>query len=256
MRRIVTLNRYFVLTLALALVAVLLASTLSWLTTLEARGAMLRESRFQFSLSNVRSAVDSGLELGLLLPDLPGVQDLIERNRLQESGILSIDIFDVDGRIVFTTDNGGVSATLPEAWLAPCLASRQISWHTQDEEGDVLCSAVVNGYEKAVGGVVLRYRVANRAGTLGVLGSAWPQAALAILVLLTLGICGGWLAVRERERRWRRGAAAIRAQDAIVDGTTIDGAIGPLSVALARLSRIEHALSAADREADRLDNLS
>jgi hypothetical protein len=251
MRRALTLNYYFVLAVSVGLVLTLTASLLSWTSALEERGALLRESRFEFSLSNVKSAIELGLRLGLLLPDLPGTQELIERNRMLERGILSIDIFDLSGRIVFTTDNAGVSANIPPAWLAPCLSSRE-NWHSQDEESNVLCAPVINGYDRVDGGVILRYRLPDRASTFGALGNYWAPALAALLMLTGLGSLAGWLALRRTERRLNRQTAALQG----VGAASNDTLVGPLATGIAALTSLENELTAIDREADRLDNLN
>lgn len=256
--RAYTLNRYFVLMLSLALLLTLAAAVFGWVATLEQRGAMLRESRFQYSLNSVRSSLESGLQLGLLLPDLPAAQELIEQNRMQERVILSIDVFDPEGRIVFTTDNGGVGAAIPRAWLGPCLSRARNrdgdnpNWSSQDDEGRLLCGPLVNGYEQVAGGVVLRYRLSDRASTLGLLGNYWPAALALLLGVGVLGSLAGWLILRRTERRLTHQTEAI----AGLHPARNDTLTGPLATALAALDKLEQEQAAADREADRLDNLN
>jgi hypothetical protein len=258
MKRAATLNRYFILALALTLLLALGAAIVAWAATLEQRGAMLRESRFQYSLNNVRSALESGLQLGLLLPDLPNAQELIEQNRAQKSVILSIDVFDPNGHIVFTTDNGGVGAAIPRAWLAPCLNLDHArdrdnpNWSSQDDEGRLLCGPLINGYEQTAGGVVLRYRLSDRASTLGLLANYWTAALGLLLVLGAVGSLAGWLILRRIETRLAHQTDAIGG----IHAARNDTLTGPLATGLATLEKLEHELATADREADRLDNLN
>jgi len=253
MRRAYTLNRYLAIALLLTLTLTLTAAVFAWLSALEQRGTILRESRFEFSLNNVKSSLELGLELGLPLHDLPGAQELIERNRMQEPVILSIDIFDANGHIVFTTETAGVGANLPQAWMAPCLSRERSNWSSQDDAGNVLCGSVMNGYDQVAGGVVLRYRLPNRASAFGVLGRYWAPALSALLVLAGLGSLAGWLVLRHTERLLDRQTEAITGHGAALD---IDTLAGPLAAGLTTLERLEHELAATDRETDRLDNLS
>ena len=253
MRRAYTLNRYFAVALVLTLALTLTAAVFAWLSALEQRGTILRESRFEFSLNNVKSSLELGLELGLPLHDLPGAQELIERNRMQEPVILSIDIFDANGHIVFTTETAGVGANLPQAWMAPCLSRERSNWSSQDDAGNVLCGSVMNGYDQVAGGVVLRYRLPNRASAFGVLGRYWAPALSALLVLAGLGSLAGWLVLRHTERLLDRQTEAITGHGAALD---VDTLAGPLAAGLTTLERLEHELAATDRETDRLDNLS
>lgn len=246
-----TLNRYFALTLLLALGLTLAAAVISWTTAIEQRNAMLRESRFQFSLNSARSALESGLRLGLLLSDLPGAKELIDQNRMQERVILSIDVFDDKGQIVFTTDSTGVSANIPLAWLDNCLNKQRRNWSGQDDEGRLLCGPLVNGYEELVGGVLLRYRLNNRASIVGML-ERYPLAGLGMLLILAAcGGMAGWLVLRPIENHLNQQASAIAGLGPPGDNDLS----GPLACALATLEQIENRIGAIDREADRLDNL-
>ncbi len=245
-----SLNRHFTSILCLALLAALAAAGAGWLRYLEERGAQLRESRFQFSLNSVKSTLESGLQLGLALPDLPNAQAPIEDVRVQEPGILSIDVFDTQGRILFTTDRNGIGAHLPAAWRAPCLAPGA-GWRARDDDGYLRCIALQNGYEQVAGGVLLRYTLASRAGTFGALSERWPAALLLTAVLAALGAGAGWLSLRPLERRLNGLAGDIAAQRPVADGWLA----GPLPAALAALQRREEQLRTAEREADRIDDL-
>lgn len=212
---------------------------------------MLRNSRFQFALNNVKGALESGLRLGLALPDLPGAQASIQQNRLHEPVILSIDVFDVQGRIVFTTDTGGVGSNIPGDWRTACLDAGRNSWHGQDEEGRLLCGAVFNGYEQVVGGVVLRYLLPDRAGTFGLLGKNGLLVLFFVLALCAAGSLGGWFALRNIEASLRRQAAAV----AGLQPPEEDSPAGQWTARLMALERMEGEIAAVDAEVDRLDNL-
>lgn len=246
-----SLNRYFAAVLCLSLLAAVAGALFSGLALLEERGAMLRESRFQFALNKVRGALESGLRLGLPLPDLPGAQESIQQNRQHEPVILSIDVFDVQGRIVFTTDSGGVGSNIPGDWRAACLDAGRNSRRGQDEEGRFLCGAVLNGYEQIVGGVVLRYLLPDRSGTFGLLGGEGLAALLFVLALGAAGILGGWWALRPIEAFLRRQADAVAGLQPPVD----DALSGNLASALALLERMEGEMALVDAEVDRLDKL-
>lgn len=271
---------------ALLLVLVLVSSGGFWLSALSRDSAAMRESRFQFSLNSVRAALEGGLHLGLLLPGLPGGQTLIDRHRAEDRDILSIDVFDDAGRILFSTDSGGVAAMVPEAWRAPCLAARQVPWQGEDDIGALQCLSLINGFEKTVGGVVMRYRTATRTDLLSVLLQRWHAGAALWLALLAVAGGAGWLAYRRVERKLDVARAALAAdvvtnkrtalqntsiqstslQSTSLQATALGGAVAGTAalaaasnapgedVRAALLAR-ERELDDADREADRLDDL-
>lgn len=256
---------------ALLLVLVLVSSGGFWLSALSRDSAAMRESRFQFSLNSVRAALEGGLHLGLLLPGLPGGQTLIDRHRAEDRDILSIDVFDDAGRILFSTDSGGVAAMVPEAWRAPCLAARQAPWQGEDDIGALQCLSLINGFEKTVGGVVMRYRTATRTDLLSVLLQRWHAGAALWLALLVTAGGVGWLAYRRIERRLDAARAVLVADGVTNQSTPMQGtALGGLAASTAALAAVssapgedvraalaarERELDAADREADRLDDL-
>jgi hypothetical protein len=249
MTRRLSLGWRFTAMLGLLLAIALAGSGGFWLSALSRDSAALRESRFQFSLNSVRAALEGGLHLGLLLPGLPGGQNLIDRRRAEERDILSIDVFDDAGRILFSTDSGGVAAQVPEAWRAPCLAARQTPWQSQDDIGALQCLSLVNAFDKTVGGVVMRYRAATRTDLLSALLQRWHAGAALWLALLAVGGGLGWLAYQRIERRLDLARAALTGDAA---GGAADA---PGQDVRAALDARERELDAADREADRLDDL-
>lgn len=271
MRRGPSLSWRFMAMVALLLVLVLVSSGGFWLSALSRDSAAMRESRFQFSLNSVRAALEGGLHLGLLLPGLPGGQTLIDRHRAEDRDILSIDVFDDAGRILFSTDSGGVAAMVPEAWRAPCLAARQAPWQGEDDIGALQCLSLINGFEKTVGGVVMRYRTATRTDLLSVLLQRWHAGAALWLALLVTAGGVGWLAYRRIERRLDAARAVLVADGVTNQSTPMQGtALGGLAASTAALAAVssapgedvraalaarERELDAADREADRLDDL-
>jgi len=140
-----TLNRFFVMLLALVLLVGSVAGVLAWREALEQRSAVLREARFQFNLNTIKRQLESGLQVGLQLPEQTGMQHLIEQVRAYEVVIRSIDVFDAQGHIVFSTDGGGVGANIPVSWRQSCLSATAANWGAEDEEGRLLCGSVITG---------------------------------------------------------------------------------------------------------------
>ncbi|UWE14286.1 hypothetical protein [Herbaspirillum huttiense] len=246
-----TLNRFFVMLLALVLLVGSVAGVLAWREALEQRSAVLREARFQFNLNTIKRQLESGLQVGLQLPEQTGMQHLIEQVRAYEVVIRSIDVFDAQGHIVFSTDGGGVGANIPVSWRQSCLSATAANWGAEDEEGRLLCGSVITGFDQVAGGVALRYGLADRSSLLNQVTRYWPM-------LLGLGatlLCGGgllaWLLLRPLERDLQAQTAALAG-----DGTAHNDALcGPLADAIVQGHALQQALAQVDREADRLDNL-
>ncbi|HEY0834705.1 MAG TPA: hypothetical protein VGE72_12425, partial [Azospirillum sp.] len=77
----------------------------------------VRDARFQFLVQTIRSRVEANIHLGLMLSGLGATQDLLERSRVQDADILSIDVFDDQGNMLFSSDRGGIGDRVPADWL-------------------------------------------------------------------------------------------------------------------------------------------
>jgi hypothetical protein len=252
-RRSTSLNRRF---LALLLVAQCLVAACTWALwqfSLADQVDELQGDRFRFSLSQARAGLESGLRLGLNTADLPGAQALIDQVRTREPGILSIDVFEPSGRMLLTTDQGGVGSQLPAAWRDACLATAPGEvWRGRDDDGQLQCSGVLNAYDQVSGGVLLRYRLPQRQGVTAALLDHWPALAAALALLGSCAGLAGWLAVRPVERQL---TAAVEALEGGPSVAVDDDVIGPLSTAMQAAAGLEAGLMAVEAEADRLDRL-
>lgn len=246
-----SLHHHFVAVLLLAMLLALAASAASWFIALEQRGAALRESRFQFSIGTLRDALESGLRLGLLLPDLPGAQNLINQSQAQDRVILSIDVFDTEGRVLFSTDDDGTGARIPQFVRAPCLAATDRHWSGRDKDGPWLCTPLKNSYEQVDGGIVLRYALTDRRDAIGMAGGNWKMPLLLFGAVTLLAGAGGWFALRGTEHALRQAETAVR-EDTPIDPHPLTAS---LTAALAALRQREEGLRRTDAEADRLDHL-
>lgn len=246
-----SLNRRFVLVFLASLLMVGASCWGIWQYSVARQLHELHESRFQFSLNNVRAALESGLRLGFAAHELPGAQELIEQVRAREQSIQSIDVFDLSGRILFTTDKGGLGASIPGAWLNSCrhIAAGSV-WRSTDDDGNIQCTLVVNSYDQVSAGVLLRYQIPGPSGVGGAMPDHWP-AMLVILVLL--GIVGGgtgWVAVRPIERRLHAMTLALKDHGHIPN----DGLLGDLATAVQELDQIQQGIQDVDLEVERLDH--
>jgi hypothetical protein len=104
---------------------------------------------------------------------------------------LDIEVFNVEGDILYNSDRGGIGGQVPKSWL------RMLSdpnWNFDDgaeEEGLVVGAPIVGAFDQAVGGVVLRYPATYLDGRLGgVLGKLAVEVAIMILLFGILAIGG------------------------------------------------------------------
>lgn len=260
MNRHTWLTRVVTVALLLALLASFGGGVLFWTAQQEDAVETLRASRFRFGLNRVRNALESGLSLGITATELPGAQTLIEQVRAEEQDILSIDVFDAQGRVLLTTDAGGVGDRIPQAWLKPCLERGGDSWRGTDHDVALQCGALLNAYERAEGGVLLRHRPLAERGE----AFAWGDALLAWAGLGLLVVLPGVLLLRPIAGRAAHdlGAAAAALAPDLPQAPTPAGpaqgaggadALPHLTAARAHLAHVDAALDAASAELDQLD---
>jgi hypothetical protein len=252
-----SLARTFTWMLAAVLAVAAIASAAAWRVAVDERFDELRESRFRFGLATVRAALESGLMLGFAPDDLPGAQALIEQTQARQPDILSIEIFDPRGRILFSTDLGGFGAAVPAALRDSCLQPGDAPRRADDEDGRVQCVALVNAYEQVAAGALLRYRPWASERAASDRGDSWLAAMLAgLAALAALGAALGWILARPHEQRLRSVVAALRGGAAASGAAGAELAIaGPVPAGLAALERMESELERLDAETDAIDRM-
>jgi len=145
----------------LALVAVAVAAALLIVhiagASLRQRTELVRQERFLHAAQTLKVAVEGALTLGLPLEQLPRMQDMLEREQAATPGSLSIEIFDLQGRVLFGTDRSFLGDLVSERWLQLAGAGGTAAWHGEDDLAQVVGAPVVNGFGAVLGHVAVRY---------------------------------------------------------------------------------------------------
>lgn len=228
-----------------------------WQDAINDRVEALRSERFRFSLMDMKATLEAGLRLGNNTADLAGTDTLVAQVRDRQPDILSIDVYDAQGDVLFSTDPSGRGLKLPPAWQTPCLNPDTTGWVGLDADGGVQCVGLVNAFGQPAGGVLLRHRHAARTTAGLTLPADWPQLAALVMALMA---ATAWAAAKV-VRPLHRHAHALRMQlDSLATTPTPTAAaapdvntLGPAAAALAALQAHDRWLLATDAEADQLD---
>jgi len=251
---------------AISLSVILLVASLLVLTSLVGvfRGAFegASESRFGFSVSQSRTAIENGISLGFLLDDLSrlrGTHGVLEQEKARDPAIESIFVIDTEGRIVFSTDalmvDRVVSPHLQLEAERATLEGNGALWAATDDLGSVVALPLVSSLDRPLGHVVLRY---DRGLVEAAVLAGWfsgAQIALGILApgLLIL-VAASWRVVAPIVRRLEATEAAFQKLSA--DGTGPDLPAGAVTGAATSYGTHYEALSKAlDREEQELTRL-
>jgi hypothetical protein len=82
------------------------------------------ENRFGYVLQDVVRTTTLGLDLQLPLAEITSLQGALDRARAEHADLRYVEIFDAEGRILFSTDPTTVGDALPDAWIYQNTAPR------------------------------------------------------------------------------------------------------------------------------------
>lgn len=247
---------------ALSLALLLAVSTLgawAWQALDAQQNERLRQARFQFSVAEVRNALNASLQLGVGLQDLPNAQTQIDAAFKQHADVLSMDLADANGQIVFSTDASGLGARVPIAWVARCVAALSAESndaaqvHGESAEAQWRCAPLVDGIGQVAGVLVLRYggadaaaaRIAEQGAAL--LSGGSRQSAMWWWLSLGLALAGAvWIS-----KAWRSSDDALAEEAQIATQAALAGSLA--SDAETALGQWHAKLATAEAQLDAMD---
>ena len=148
----ITLALVFILAAGVAMTTVLSAHTF------ERTLADFLNSRFEFTLSDIRQRIETQMDFGLDLPELGGVSEELEEYRRADAQIISLEIFDETGIVLFSTDPSFVGDLVAEEWVAAWRASRSRQvWSDLERDARVVGVPLRDNLGRDVGSLALRY---------------------------------------------------------------------------------------------------
>lgn len=182
---------------------------------------------------SVENSIQSSLALGLQFSDIGTLPGILDREQATDSLIQGIDIFDIEGKLLYSTDRLRASRPVPKAWMA---AARKTGagggqWLVDDGEESAAGISVQNNFGLTIGYLALRFsgeRVRDETHAVG------REIALSSLLVFLAAASLSSLALLAVMRRLGSDAArveaALRAGDS-ARATAIAGR-GPFGPAL------------------------
>ena len=96
-------------------------------------------SRFEFELNDIRQRIETQMDLGIALAELQSVPQELEEYLRADEQILSIEVFDDTGIVLFSTDPSFVGDLVTEEWVTAWRASRgQEVWSDLERDARVV----------------------------------------------------------------------------------------------------------------------
>jgi hypothetical protein len=184
----------------------------------------------------VESSIQSALSLGLQFADIGTLPGTLERERGTDSLILGIDVFDVDGKRLYSTDRLRASRPVPDSWLAAARRPVNDQWSDEDEVESAAGIVVKNNFGVTIGYLALRYSSQQvRDDALAVARGLAASAGGVFLVSAMLSALAVLWVTRRLNQDVKAVEAALRAGDA--QRASSAAVRGPFGTALQRFIR-------------------
>jgi hypothetical protein len=168
------------------------------------------EARLGFVAKDLRTNIQTGLDLGLDLSSMSNVQNIIDREAATDPRILGIDVFDDHARVLFSTQESAVESQIPNAWRAAIGSDDDSVWQASDREQMVVGTRLTSNFGSDVGGVALRYSRASFEEQLQRMLDLLIRLGTATLIVTALlSLAVSWLVLGATARRLARVRSAV-----------------------------------------------
>ncbi|WP_088279625.1 hypothetical protein [Ideonella sp. A 288] len=182
---------------------------------------------------SVESSIQAALALGMQFGDIGTLPGTLDRERATDNLIMGIDVFDTEGRLLYTTDRLRSTRPVPQTWLAAARKAVKDNWFVESDQESAAGISVKNNFGLTIGYLAIRYsgdQVRDAAYTVG------KRLALSTLLVFGISAALSSLAVLAVMRRLTRDVQAVegalRSGDASRAATV--AADGPFGAALQR----------------------
>lgn len=118
--------------------------------------ADLLTSRFEFVLEDVRHRIETQLDIGLSL-DTVHITEELETFQRNDKQIISIEVFDGTGSVLFSTDPSFIGDIVSEEWVNLWRLGRGEAWSTLELHAGVVGLPLKNNLGQSVGSLALQY---------------------------------------------------------------------------------------------------
>jgi hypothetical protein len=135
----------------------------------------------------VENNIQSSLALGMSFADIGTLPSALERERAADSLILSIDVLDDEGKLLYSTDRLRLTRPVPASWRDAARKSSGADWFVSDGTDSAATNVVKNNFGLTIGHVVVRYSNDQlKTATSAVAATLGLQALLVFLVAATV----------------------------------------------------------------------
>ena len=172
--------------------------------------ADLLRDRHALVLQDIGHSIESSLSLGLALDSLPGVNSDLQANISRHPRVLSIELFDEQGIVLYSADESLRGDLVSEDWADAWNALEEPVWARVETDAHVVGVRVHDSLGRAVGSLALRYSRAEFDEDVRAMGLRIAALCAGVLVVFaSLGAGLTLLSTRGLRRRLHAMRAAI-----------------------------------------------
>jgi hypothetical protein len=142
-----------ILVLLIVMGLIFMMSYFKFQTTL----ATLIQNRLTVISITMGESIESAIDLGLMLGEIRTAEAVIARAKRNDPGIASIQIFDNNGQILYSTQKGRAGINVPPYVLQALEESDGQSWRFDRGDSFVNGFSLLNSFDQLIGGIVLTY---------------------------------------------------------------------------------------------------
>jgi len=181
------------LIISLAIVLAISLTTILSVYKFETTFSKILTARFEFLLEEMKRNVEAKLDLGLPLSSLNGVSQMFEELLTHNAQIVSVELFDATGTVLYSTDPSFVGDLVSQGWVDAWHVSNEHDvWVWEDANTGVVGRSLQNSLGENMGAIVLKYSrqfidttVSELARHLAIDGSI---ASLSLVVIGLIGV--------------------------------------------------------------------
>jgi hypothetical protein len=189
--------------------------------------------RLTFTGQQIENSIQASLVLGLQFSELGTLPATLQRLLATDDLTLGIDIFDPDGRPLYSTDQLRAKQPVPQRWIDQARDAGDKDWVVRDERIAAVGQPIKNQFGLTVGHVAIRYNAARVQDAALVVARQLALVTLSMFALAALAASLAMLTVMSRlDRDTRKLEDALRSGDP--SRAAAAGRGGPFALALRR----------------------
>lgn len=173
-------------------------------------------SRLEVINKNLGFSLSRATNLGLALDELQFADTLLRRAKESDAAIREIQVFDINGRVLFSTGETTAESRVDErivGLLKPTRTEDATEWVAHTTGQFVAGISLYNSFDRAIGGIVLRY---DRAGYNTLVGGVLEKLVVVTGTLLAISALVALIGISFGFRELRHTYASMQAALTIV----------------------------------------